>query len=84
MVDAAAAAGGAGVVARPLVGQESHRATGVMNGPRWSAAELTYLHQLAGEHPFPALLKRMKMRALIEGWTVLSKKAIADRMAHSN
>ena len=71
-------------MARPLVGQGSNRATDAMNGPRWQAAELTYLHQLAGDHPFPALLKRMKMRALIEGWPVRSKKAIADRLAHSN
>ncbi len=84
MVDPTAATGGSRAMAGPLVGQGGHRAAGAMNGPRWQAAELTYLHQLAGEHPFPALLKRMKMRALIEGWPVRSRKAIANRLAHSN
>lgn len=55
-----------------------------MKGPLWSAAELTYLHQLAGEHPFPDLLRRLKIRAGIMGWPVRSRKAVANRLARSN
>ena len=53
-----------------------------MNGPMWSDAELEYLQRLAGEHPLPALTKRMRMRALTRGWPTRSQKAIVDKLHH--
>jgi hypothetical protein len=36
--------------------------------PRWSRPELEHLEQLAGDVPFPTLLRSMHYKATAEGW----------------
>ena len=47
---------------------------------RWTAAEADFLEQLAGEVPFPTLLRRMKIAATQHGWHPRSEKAITMRL----
>ena len=47
---------------------------------RWTAAEADFLEQLAGEVPFPTLLRRMKIAATQHGWHPRSEKAITTRL----
>lgn len=48
--------------------------------PAWSPAESDYLEQLAGDVPFPELLRRMRDRGECEGWPVRTVAAIRKRM----
>lgn len=51
-----------------------------MRPPYWSPAEAAHIEALAGDHPFPELVKLFQRRARREGWPVRSEKAIALRM----
>jgi hypothetical protein len=51
--------------------------------PRWSRPELEHLEQLAGDVPFPTLLRSMHYKATAEGWPPRTDKAIVMRMRRS-
>jgi hypothetical protein len=51
--------------------------------PRWSGPELEHLESLAGDVPFPTLLRSMKHMATMEGWPPRTPKAIVMRMRRS-
>jgi hypothetical protein len=51
--------------------------------PRWTQPELEWLEQLAGDVPFPTLLRSMKYKATHEGWPPRTDKAIVMRMRRS-
>jgi hypothetical protein len=48
--------------------------------PRWTTAEADFLEQLAGEVPFPTLVRRMRIAATQHGWHPRTEKAIAMRL----
>jgi len=48
--------------------------------PRWTAAEIVYLDHLAGDVPWPLLLRRMRVAATANGWPPRSEKAISQRL----
>ena len=48
--------------------------------PRWTQPELDHLDKLAGNMPFPSLLRSMKHKATMEGWPPRTPKAIVMRM----
>lgn len=50
------------------------------NPPRWTKAESDHLEKLAGEVPFPSLLRSMKYKATAEGWPARTEKAIIMRL----
>jgi hypothetical protein len=51
--------------------------------PRWTQPELEWLEQLAGDVPFPTLLRSMHYKATAEGWPRRTDKAIVMRMRRS-
>ena len=51
--------------------------------PRWSRPELEHLESLAGDVPFPTLLRSMHYKATHEGWPRRTDKAIVMRMRRS-
>jgi hypothetical protein len=51
--------------------------------PRWTQPELEHLESLAGDVPFPTLLRSMHYRATAEGWPPRTDKAIVMRMRRS-
>ena len=51
--------------------------------PRWTQPEIDHLEQLAGDVPFPTLLRSMKYKATAEGWPTRTPKAIVMRMRRS-
>ena len=51
--------------------------------PRWSRPELEHLESLAGDVPFPTLLRSMHYKATYEGWPPRTDKAIVMRMRRS-
>ena len=51
--------------------------------PRWTQPELEWLEQLAGDVPFPTLLRSMHYKATAEGWPPRTDKAIVMRMRRS-
>jgi hypothetical protein len=55
----------------------------VTTPPRWTQPELEWLEQLAGDVPFPILLRSMKYKATAEGWPPRTPKAIVMRMRRS-
>jgi hypothetical protein len=52
--------------------------------PRWTQPEIDHLEQLAGDVPFPTLLRSMKYKATAEGWPTRTPKAIVLRMRRSH
>jgi len=48
--------------------------------PRWLPAETAYLEQLAGDVPFPTLVRRMKIAATMRGWPARSTKSIIMKL----
>lgn len=54
-----------------------------MTPPRWTQPELEWLEQLAGDVPFPTLLRSMKYKATHEGWPPRTPKAIVMRLRRS-
>lgn len=48
--------------------------------PRWTTAEADFLEQLAGEVPFPTLVRRMRIAATQHGWHPRTEKAITMRL----
>jgi hypothetical protein len=52
--------------------------------PRWTQPEIDHLEQLAGDVPFPVLLRSMKYKATYEGWPPRTDKAIVLRMRRSH
>ena len=48
--------------------------------PRWTQPEIDHLEQLAGDVPFPTLLRSMHYKATAEGWPPRTDKAIVMRM----
>jgi hypothetical protein len=55
----------------------------VTTPPRWSRPELEHLESLAGDVPFPTLLRSMHYKATHEGWPPRTDKAIVMRMRRS-
>ena len=51
--------------------------------PRWTQPEIDHLEQLAGDVPFPTLLRSMHYKATAEGWPRRTDKAIVMRMRRS-
>ena len=51
--------------------------------PRWTQPEIDHLEQLAGDVPFPTLLRSMHYKATHEGWPPRTDKAIVMRMRRS-
>lgn len=51
--------------------------------PRWTQPELDHLESLAGDVPFPTLLRSMHYKATAEGWPRRTDKAIVMRMRRS-
>ena len=51
--------------------------------PRWTQPELEWLEQLAGDVPFPTLLRSMHYKATAEDWPRRTDKAIVMRMRRS-
>ena len=51
--------------------------------PRWTQPEIDHLEQLAGDVPFPTLLRSMHYKATAEGWPPRTDKAIVTRMRRS-
>ena len=51
--------------------------------PRWTQPELDHLESLAGDVPFPTLLRSMHYKATAEGWPPRTDKAIVMRMRRS-
>ena len=51
--------------------------------PRWTQPELDHLEQLAGDVPFPSLLRSMRHMATMKGWPRRTPKAIVMRMRRS-
>lgn len=51
-----------------------------MVGKRWTQPEERYLETMAGEIPFPELVRRMQERAAEQGWRVRSAGAIAEKL----
>ena len=51
--------------------------------PRWTQPELEWLERLAGDVPFPTLLRSMHYKATTEGWPPRTDKAIVMRMRRS-
>ena len=51
--------------------------------PRWTQPEIDHLEQLAGDVPFPTLLRSMHYKATAEGWPPRTDKAIVMRMRRS-
>jgi hypothetical protein len=47
--------------------------------PRWTQPELEHLESLAGDVPFPTLLRSMHYMATAEGWPPRTDKAIVMR-----
>lgn len=54
-----------------------------MRAPRWTQPELEHLYKIAGDMPFPSLLRSMKHKATHEGWPARTPKAIVMRMRRS-
>jgi len=55
----------------------------VTHPPRWTQPEIDHLEQLAGDVPFPTLLRSMHYKATAEGWPPRTDKAIVMRMRRS-
>jgi hypothetical protein len=55
----------------------------VTHPPRWTQPEIDHLEQLAGDVPFPTLLRSMHYKATAEGWPRRTDKAIVMRMRRS-
>jgi hypothetical protein len=55
----------------------------VTHPPRWTQPEIDHLEQLAGDVPFPTLLRSMHYKATHEGWPPRTDKAIVMRMRRS-
>ena len=51
--------------------------------PRWTQPEIDHLERLAGDVPFPTLLRSMHYKATHEGWPPRTDKAIVMRMRRS-
>ena len=51
--------------------------------PLWTQPELDHLESLAGDVPFPTLLRSMHYKATVEGWPPRTDKAIVMRMRRS-
>ena len=51
--------------------------------PRWTQPEIDHLESLAGDVPFPTLLRSMHYKATHEGWPPRTDKAIVTRMRRS-
>ena len=51
--------------------------------PRWTQPEIDHLESLAGDVPFPTLLRSMHYKATHEGWPPRTDKAIVMRMRRS-
>lgn len=47
---------------------------------RWSPEEIEFLERLAGDVPFPELVRRMQLRAVQARWPRRSEKAIQERL----
>lgn len=54
-----------------------------MKPRHWSPAEAAHLESLAGDRPFPELIRLFQRRARREGWPARSEKAIALRLYRS-
>ncbi len=52
--------------------------------PRWTQPEIDHLEKLAGDVPFPTLLRSMHCKATYEGWPPRTDKAIVLRMRRSH
>lgn len=48
--------------------------------PHWTPAEADYLDRLAGDVPFPVLVKRFQRTGLEQGWPPRSGRAILQRL----
>jgi hypothetical protein len=55
----------------------------VTHPPRWTQPEIDHLESLAGDVPFPTLLRSMHYKATHEGWPPRTDKAIVTRMRRS-
>jgi hypothetical protein len=55
----------------------------VTHPPRWTQPEIDHLERLAGDVPFPTLLRSMHYKATHEGWPPRTDKAIVMRMRRS-
>jgi hypothetical protein len=55
----------------------------VTHPPRWTQPEIDHLESLAGDVPFPTLLRSMHYKATAEGWPPRTDKAIVMRMRRS-
>ena len=51
--------------------------------PRWTQPEIDHLDKLAGNVPFPTLLRSMRHKATREGWPPRTAKAIAVKIQRS-
>ena len=51
--------------------------------PRWTQPEIDHLDKLAGNVPFPSLVRSMKCKATREGWPPRTAKAIAVKIQRS-
>lgn len=49
-------------------------------GPRWSKPEIEHLNEMAGEIPFPDLVRKFQQRSRQEGWPPRSSSAILQRL----
>jgi hypothetical protein len=51
-----------------------------VNYTPWAPEEASYLEQLAGDVPFPSLVRRMQSKASAQGWPQRTEKAILMRL----
>ena len=47
-----------------------------MKAPRWSAEEIAYFTEMAGDIPWPRVVARMRRKAKASGWPPRSEKAL--------